>query len=104
MASLFQNEFVCGIHFFLIIANKNSTSETVRLHSDLHCDNAEEDVFPNESKRARLADLAPSTQPSVEKDLSAHKNECVETSSFQTLKQVHTITYSVKTENEKLRT
>ena len=106
--------FVCGIHFFLVIANKNNTSETARLHSDLHCDKAEEDVFPHESKRVRLADVAPSTQPtsncqtdesvalkesdtdcySVEKDLSAHKNECVETSSFQTLKQVHTITHN----------
>ena len=84
------------------------------MHSDLHCDNAEEDVFPNESKRARLADVAPSTQAtsncetyesvalkesdldcySVEKDLSVHKNECVETPSFQTLKQVHTITHN----------
>ena len=73
-----------------------------------------EDVFSNESKRARLADVSPSTQPtsncetdesvalkesdldcySVEKDLSVHKNECVETSSFQTLKQVHTITHN----------
>ena len=76
---------------------------TARLHSDLHCNNAEEDVFPNESKRARLADVAPSTQPTsnheteksivlkesdldchdVEKDLSAHKNECMEPSSFK---------------------
>ena len=129
LASLFQNEFACGIHFLLIITNKNNPSEIVRLHSDLHCYNAEEDAFPNESKRARLLDLAPSTQPtsnceadesvalkksdldcySVEKDLSVHKNESVETSSFQTLKHVHTITYDYfhfamfKSEKQKMK-
>ena len=97
------------------------------MHSDLHCDNAEEDVFPNESKRARLSDVAPSTQPTsnqetdesvaleesdldcydVEKDLSAHKNECVEPSSFKTLKQVHIIKYfhfaMFKSEKQKIK-
>lgn len=97
------------------------------MHSDLHCDNAEEDVFPNESKRARLADVAPSTQPTsnretdksvalkesdlacydVEKDLSAHKNECVEPSSFKALKQVHIIKYfhvaMFKSEKQKMK-
>ena len=43
-------------------------SKTARLHSDLHCDNAKEDVFPNESKRARLADVAPSTQPTSNRE------------------------------------
>ena len=75
-------------------------SKTVRLHSDLHGDNAEENVFPNESKRVPIADVALSTQPlsnldsdDVEKDLSAHKTECVEPSSLQTFKQVHIIKY-----------
>ena len=106
---------ICWLNSFLriIIANKNTTSKTVRLHSDVHGDNAEEDVFPNESKRARFADVALSTQPlsnretdqsvarkesnldsdDVEKDLSAQKTECVEPSSLQTFKQVHIIKY-----------
>ena len=48
-------------------------------------------VKPTESVALKESDL---DCYSVEKDLSVHKNECVETSSFQTLKQVHTITHN----------
>ena len=43
----------------------------------------------------------------VKKNVSAHKNECVEPSSFQTLKQVHIIKYfhfaMFKSEKQKMK-